>query len=93
MKHKPATPLPWETSTNQHQQWDVCAADAGDMVADLMGCDGQEQNAAYIAHAANAYPRLVVALQRIVNDGDALRGDEIAGWAAETLRELGEVQS
>jgi len=68
---KPATPLPWETAVNGEEppQWDVCGADDGDMVADLMNMPKTgEQDAAYIVHACNAYPELVAALKYMSTD-------------------------
>mgnify|MGYP001575492905 CR=1 FL=1 len=48
MKHTPGS---WETSSNADNQWDVCMEGAGDMIADLSGCNNQEANACLIAAA------------------------------------------
>lgn len=64
------TPGPWETSVNGDLQWDVCAPGAGDMIADLEGCDNQEANANLIASA----PELLQALKDVVNAHDVKMG-------------------
>ena len=96
-KHKPATALPWETAVNGEEppQWDVCAANGGDMVADLMNMpDTGEQDAAYIVHAANAYPRLVEALRNLKEQVECMNAQQAFGRdydeARALLRELGE---
>ena len=57
---------PWETSSNGEGQWDVCGPDAGDMIADLAGCENQEANARLIAAA----PDLLAALETIAQGPD-----------------------
>lgn len=60
-KHKPTTPLPWR----------VCRMEGGRRLALVNSMGGLityfdtigEDRAAYIAHAANAYPKLVQALR------------------------------
>lgn len=64
------TPGPWETSSNAKGQWDVCMEDAGDMIADLSGCDNQEANARLIAAAPTMYS--YVATQAANGDTNAL---------------------
>lgn len=55
-----ATQGPWETSVNAEGQWDVCAEDGGDMIADLSECpENAEANARLIAAA----PDLLAALE------------------------------
>lgn len=76
--HKPATPLPWVYEPNLERgdartsgyirERTITAeyANLGRAVAKAVRFNGstdQERNAAYIAHAANAYPRLVEALE------------------------------
>lgn len=66
---KPASPLPWRAENgmvqyNVHGQHDMCAgysivADAWDRHTD----DHRAQDAAYIVLAANAFPKLVEALE------------------------------
>jgi len=58
MKH---TPGPWETSSNASGELDICCPDAGDMIADLSGCDNADANARLIAAA----PELLEALRII----------------------------
>lgn len=68
---QPGTPLPWELS-NKFARDKVY--EGGLLVAnchvesDLRPKTACEQNAAYIAHAANLYPELVAALERIAMD-------------------------
>ena len=99
MKHKPATALPFKdgplfghdqnralfwTDTSKPGKWQR-RVDAEYKGAFL------EQDAAYIAHAANAYPRLVEALRGSVDaDADTIYTDRDARRAL--LRELGESQ-
>ena len=68
--HKPATPLTWENFPDDAQEnpyWHkfrISAGSAGVMEGAAHNRHGQgAQNAAYIAHAANAYPRLVAELK------------------------------
>jgi hypothetical protein len=80
---KPATPLPWQ---------------ANDRCIDTMGteqpalatlCHGSpEQNADYIAHACNAYPKLVEALRNVMRSDKFKAAAEFD--ARLLLRELGE---
>ena len=93
-KHKPATALPWR--------------DAGDgLKAMIRGNDAtivalrhrllapvNAQNMSYIAHAANAYPQLVAALQAALcaSKGDWQRGIAWDKAAATLLRSLGELE-
>ncbi len=61
-KHTPATPLPWsaeERGLTIHRQVVVGKG----LVCQVSRRAGQAENAAYIAHACNAYPRLVEALR------------------------------
>ena len=66
-KHTPATPLPWKvgppsTTTNAVAgQRGIWSGKRG--VADVYGYPA---NAAYLAHAANAYPKLVEALRKML---------------------------
>ena len=110
MNHKPATALPWDyyrarkrgmadratlhsphydkpgVISGQGSLGEICGGDAGRV--------GSNQNAAYIAHAANAYPRLVEALreceQQLIDTSGRI-GEVMAKQHARTLlRELGE---
>lgn len=89
-KHTPVTPLPWTVKGASvfNGPRKVCTA--------VEHIDGD--SAAYIAHAANAYPKMVEAL-RIIKEqtyvdayGPELRGQNQANHrrASELLRELGE---
>src|SRR3990167_11495800 len=92
-KHTPATPLPWSNPITHGVSGridPVCVADRG-------------LDATYIAHAANAYPKLVEALRTLqtrinacelgpVHDGRAI-ADEMESECETSralLRELGE---
>lgn len=83
-KQKPSTSLPWEPIKLPGHYGVVNEQD-------LRVCESQDsEDAAYIVHAANAYPKLVEALR------NALRGDKFKAIAeleaADLLRELGEAE-
>ena len=85
-RHTPATPLPWEVirATDQRTGTMVCGgkpfngATHAPAIVKRAGI-GTHEDAAYIAHTANAYPKLVEALRMCDND-----------HAGTLLRELGE---
>jgi hypothetical protein len=97
-KHTPATPLPWATrkpaKANIYTLTDNTAAIA--MATHHHGTQKQFENAAYIAHACNSYPRLVEALREHI----AYLGKDVPSYdcgkrrsydaARALLRELGE---
>ena len=69
---KPATPLPWHVGLRQAEQivydakgWAVANATVYHGAADVAET---KANARYIAHACNAYPRLVEALRTLEKD-------------------------
>lgn len=84
VKHQPATPLPW-----------VVVKDGAYTVIDSVPPNAKRfgvvryigeptaQNAAYIVHAANAYPKLIEALRVQA---------KLNGVPSAILRELGEAQ-
>lgn len=94
---KPARPLPWELvkeSAQENPFWhkaNLFAGSAGVSEMAFHNRHGQgAQNAAYIAHAANAYPRLVAVLRKCAELAD--HGPFIGADEAKTLlRELGEL--
>ncbi len=51
------TPGPIETSVNSDNQWDVCEAGGGDMLADLAGMDNGGPNARLLASAYTAFDK------------------------------------
>ena len=65
--HTPATPLPWHLGLKQAERiiydatgWAIANAT---VYHDKSDAAETKANAAYIAHAANAYPRLIEALR------------------------------
>ncbi len=92
--HKPATPLPWAAQPIgvAGKNNDIPISSIEPNVTDAT----HAQDAAYIAHACNAYPRLVEALRQAL-DFIADRSDDLdegeqhaVGSADALLRELGE---
>ena len=86
-KQKPSTSLPWEPIKLPGHYGVVNEQD-------LRVCESQDsEDAAYIVHAANAYPKLVEALQSIAN-APATQPEAIgiALAARSVLRELGEAE-
>jgi hypothetical protein len=96
--HKPATPLPWIYDIERTPATPICTADRREWIASPFRRVGEEQDAAYIAHACNAYPRLVAALREVLAEhaGDRLnvRADfsklNVKAQASKLLNELGE---
>jgi len=102
-KHTPATPLPWEqgpsglnervmgSSRSGYSRTHICNVKSA-MSPNICSAD-----AAYIAHAANAYPRLVAALQSALRQVDELTdyepgvGEDYGSDYRALLRELGEL--
>lgn len=76
--NQPATALPWTAyKANVHA--------LGHQVTSTAANPKREHDAAYIAHAANAYPKLVAALHDYVSAHGGAKGTAI-------LRELGELE-
>ena len=50
------------------------------------------EDAAYMAHAANAYPSSIKFAKLIAKDADALSWEEMRDAAKDLLRELGEAE-
>ena len=107
-KHQPATPLPWKrvdwlngaVTGEGFTPIFSGSTDHGELVI-----EGRPRDFAYIAHAANAYPKLVEALRemRLIAEAQDRAGDEAVPAAYRTktlhdavelgnalLRELGE---
>lgn len=93
-KHTPATPLPWHMGVKQAER--IVYDASGWAVANATTYHGQadkeetKANAAYIAHAANAYPKLVDALRLASLWVDAEAAKEQREDFAAILSELGE---
>jgi hypothetical protein len=102
--HKPATPLPWHADLRgapKSQPRIACTAKNlhGAECSSALGIVPAIADADYIAHAANAYPRLVEAL-RALEQACYVYGQEsqvphlpVLQQAGALLRELGEVAS
>ena len=109
-KHTPATPLPWNICSNGKAAKNHAFGEANcpTVVGEVYGrgypigrgsSPGSLRDAAYIAHAANAYPKLVEALRLIYTqtytdaDGPELRAQNESNHsrAATILRDLGEL--
>jgi len=94
VNHKPATQLPWKLS----EAFPYIVTTPSDRIAETLGSDRaiKNDNAAYIAHAANAYPRLVSYLEDAlvfvdyVADNGNNEADMVAHGIRTLLRELGE---
>lgn len=71
---EPATPLPWEYDPDDEALYGtsrVQDAQAYDYIGSTMSFTNESEDAAYIVHAANAYPQLVEALREHANGGHA----------------------
>ena len=79
---KPAN-LPWRNSSTERKGWVSC--NSGPVASTYSVAE-----AAYIVHAANAYPQLVAALRELA-DGGAAMGWSSADRANNLLRSLGEL--
>ena len=87
MNHRPATALPWRASPARPAEVQQVS---GVYTIGLMGMDGAA-NATYIAHAANAYPKLVEMLRNIASNEWDAGGATSTGKSIRTLlREIGE---
>lgn len=80
INNKPATPLPWKSVQADQDSFSTFWV----LDEEREDADIDDQNAAYLAHAANAYPDLVAALRNVAI------GKPYAKRAADLLRELGE---
>lgn len=103
---KPATALPWERSDrafagSKHGADIAVSSESGEAVATAAThhCGGvnAEENALYIAHAANAYPKLVGALRHLLDTNCATCPTaeaitEARALARHVLRQLGEAE-
>jgi hypothetical protein len=91
-KHKPATALPWSVNAAQVGYTAVEAVNVRS-VARANGGKKDRENFVYIAHSANAYPKLVGALRDVLAmmHPEAVDG-LIAAHAHALLRDLGELE-
>ncbi len=81
---KPGAPLPWKQWPGaDHPNAPILIGQPGQHVCAISGAaraqPGAEQNAAYIAHAANLYPELVEALEDLANIARAINAEQHAG--------------
>ncbi len=90
IKHQPASPLPWklpEVKPSRFPAYVVASAkrDVTRLPITAANCAGTD--AAYIAHAANAYPKLIEALRQVASyTGE---GPNTTPWR-DIVRDLGE---
>lgn len=93
-ENQPATPLPWIYDAERQPATPICTADRREWIASPFRRVGEEQDARYIAHACNAYPRLVEALRGATEHAALYTGDGARGeFPAFTLNEHGEVSA
>ena len=95
MSKQPATPLPWEhdsdtPSRNGSPRAMVFPVDDDIDNPTVVAGGIKPENAAYLTHAANAYPKLVQALRPMI-EGTAFITDAQVETARALLRELGEL--
>ena len=84
-KQKPSTSLPWEPIKLPGHYGVVNEQD-------LRVCESQDsEDAAYIVHAANAYPKLVEAIKDSLH-GHCDVGSQSSALFLRILRELGEAE-
>lgn len=96
---KPATPLPWKVtaaSPGRYPSYSIGNESAFVAQVSIMARGGSDKDARYLAHAANAYPQLVAALQGalgyvdyVANNGND-DADRHAANVRALLRDLGE---
>jgi hypothetical protein len=96
-KHTPATPLPWQHGKDRSGRIRIFGPDGIECVRALWKCvktkEQRDANRAYIAHAANAYPKLVEAaryLAAMVEDINERHAQQGRVMVQELLRSLGE---
>lgn len=107
VKHQPATPLPWGAGTPEACGGDaeyarliICGPDGSSIGQMTLGFTEEEaddkiepQNADYAIHVANAYPKLIEALRKVLHFAEMERqGDEspVERDARALLIDLGE---
>jgi hypothetical protein len=84
-KAKPATPLPFSVERADRTHTNILGGRKA-----VVACiySDEQQDAAYIAHAANSYPKLVEELKRRLEEMRLLIGSDVL--SSSLLRELGE---
>lgn len=82
----PATPLPWSVEQPAHQLSKRIVGASKKDRSTVAGIVSSVTDASYIAHAANAYPKLIEALR------DTIKREKVGciNRAENLLRELGE---
>jgi hypothetical protein len=90
MKHEPETPLPWRVGDAGHTVFGPPNGNPSPQTV-TMSKGVRKKDAAYIAHTANAYPKLVAALRRLAermpNDTEGAYADGM-----KLLRDIGEAE-
>jgi len=79
VKNRPASPLPWDVEQPAHQESKRIVSVLDEET--VAGIVREAEDAAYIVHTANAYPKLVQALKNSPGTAEAHA----------LLRELGEI--
>ena len=93
---QPATPLPWQVDAGGDGEIEIWAPPYRRTLAlvgdGLRATSDDTTNAAYIAHACNAYPQLVAALRGMAHLAELVPGDEtpVHRDARTLLAKLGE---
>ena len=85
---KPATPLPWSSVGPKTAEKTVIMSHSKNLGA------FERDDAAYIVHACNAYPKLVEAIHMLLQNpsGEYGHHSNAAGAVKQLLRELGELK-
>ena len=90
---KPATALPWRYQAEGRVQFGILGS--ARLPAPSSAVANYHADAAYIAHSANAYPRLVEALRKLeracYSQGGSIAHTPVLQEAGALLRELGEL--
>lgn len=98
VKHQPATALPWTVGPDMRGKERIFSPASDYEVARAMSrgarnARDRRTNRNYLAHAANAYPKLVDAIRRLIDIPEVAKiakGTDAMRVARELLRELGE---
>ena len=87
-KHSPATPLPWQAAAGGKDVYWLVNNPTEPYAAKTVG-EHAEQDAAYIAHACNAYPTLVERIRNSLLAHDEMDDDDGNGPITCTCQQCG----